>query len=74
MNEVLPRGQDVGDCGGIWRKTCDQFWGSLKKTAPPDKRGLLRTKKAGKEVAQQMVNVKTGALARRSNLSLIGNP
>jgi hypothetical protein len=45
-----------GTVGRIWRRTCDQFWGSLKKTSLRQKRGLLRTEKGENEVAQQLVN------------------
>lgn len=42
-----------GTVGRIWRRICDQFWGSLKKNFSRKDEGLLRTEKGGKEVAQQ---------------------
>ena len=60
-----------GTVGRIWRRTCDQFWGSLKKNFSRRDEGVLRTEKGEKEVAQQFVNVGTVTLAKRSNLKLM---
>ena len=73
MKMVLPETQDVGDCGGIWRETCDQTWGSFKAYRHIGKEEILRTEKDENQDTERLVNVGTRIPAKKSNLSLMRN-